>query len=156
MPFWRLFYHVVWATKGREPSLDPARQETVRRVVSTACRDIGVIVHAVGTMPDHVHVVASVPPAMALATAIGRWKGSAAHAINHGTGAGTEAPDRSIFVWQAEYGVLSCGERALPDVLAYVRDQPRRHAAGELLSALERTAPPAADGERTRGGMSRG
>ncbi len=134
MPFWRLFSHVVWATKGRELSLDERRQEVVRRVVSMACRDIGVIVHAVGTMPDHVHVAASIPPAIAISTVVGHWKGSAAHAINHGS----ERTDNPDFAWQAEYGVLSCGERALPDVIAYVQDQHRRPAANDLYTALER------------------
>ncbi len=24
MPYWRLFYHIVWATKGRQPVLNDA------------------------------------------------------------------------------------------------------------------------------------
>ena len=144
MAYWRLFCHIVWTTKGREPWLDEGRQEIVRRVVSTTCRDLGVIVHAVGTMPDHVHVAASIPPTVPLSKAIGRWKGAVSHAINQDAPrAGGEA-----FAWQAEYGVFSLGERAMPDVLAYVQNQRERHGSGDLWLGLERIEPPNQPTER--------
>ncbi len=138
MAYWRLFYHVVWTTQGRQPWLDEGRQELVRRVVSTSGRDLGVIVHAVGMMPDHVHVAASIPPSVPLTKAIGRWKGSSSHTINRDA----SLPDGTPFAWQAEYGVFSLGERAMPDVLAYIQNQRERHGNGELWAGLERIEPP--------------
>jgi putative transposase len=91
--------------------------------------------HAIGIMPDHVHVAASVPPSVALAEVIGRIKGASAHAVNHQP---DRPPDRS-FSWQAEYGIHSFGEKALPNVVEYIQNQQEHHASQRLWSALENT-----------------
>jgi putative transposase len=127
-----LFYHLVWATRGREPVLDDDLARVVERSGRTTGADLKAIVHAVGVMPDHVHVAVSIPPGVAVATFVGRLKGASSHAVNALNGRETS------FAWQAEYGALSFGEKALPDVVAYVRDQRARHAAERLWLALER------------------
>jgi putative transposase len=88
-------------------------------------------------MPDHVHVVASIPPAIAISTLVGRMKGASSHLLNNVVGSEVDA----TFTWQSEYSVLSFGERALGDVVAYANNQPARHAAQKLWAALEETDP---------------
>ena len=88
--------------------------------------------HAVGIMPDHVHLVVSIPPRITIAAFVKQLKGSARHLINYAI----PEDGRPTFAWQAEYG----GEKALPDVVAYVENQPARHAANRLWPALEQTA----------------
>ena len=135
MPYWRLFYHLVWATKDRAPLIDEAGAAVIEASIRVTCEEPGLRLHAIGIMPDHVHVVLSIPPRLALADFIGRLKGASSYAVN---GADHRPrPDR--FSWQGEYGVLSFGEKALPGVVAYVRDQRARHAANKLWDALERT-----------------
>ncbi|GIW10806.1 MAG: transposase [Dehalococcoidia bacterium] len=136
MPYWRLVYHIVWSTRGREPLLDGEDERIVERSVRTTLRSFGAIAHAVGVMPDHVHVAASIPSSIPLSEVVGRMKGAAAHALNHTAPRSREVP----FAWQGEYGVLSFGERALPDVIAYVRNQREHHAAQRLWPSLERMA----------------
>ena len=133
MPYWRLFYHVVWATRRREPLLDERAADRVERSIRAACKDQGVLVHAVGIMPDHVHVVASIPPAVSIGSVVGRWKGGSSHLPNHAERNGND----QAFAWQAEYGVLSFGEKSLANVIASVQDQPARHAARRLWPDLE-------------------
>jgi len=131
VPYWRLFYHLVWATKGRLVVLGGDLVRVVERSVrSTAC-DQKAIVHAVGMMPDHVHVTVSLPPSVAVATSVGRLKGAASHAVNAATAS-------TGFAWQTEYGALSFGEKALSDVIVYVLDQPSRHTSNRVLTSLER------------------
>ncbi len=132
MPKWRLFYHIVWATKGREPLIDEANEAVIRVSIQTTSWSEKVILHAIGTMPDHVHVASSVPPSIALATLIGRLKGASAHAAN------TPKTARSVpFAWQSEYGVFSFTEKNLPDVVDYVTNQRQRHAARDLWPTFE-------------------
>ena len=133
MPFWRLFYHVIWTTKTREPALDAPRTALVERSIRTTCRECETHLHALGVMPDHVHVALSIPPKLAIATLVGRLKGASAHAVNDGD---RGSADVSL-VWQAQYGVLSFGEKNLPDVISYVQNQSARHAANRLWPALE-------------------
>ncbi len=123
-----MFYHVVWATKVRLPTIDPDREATVRRSIRTTCAEYGVPVHAIGVMPDHVHLAVSVPPRVAISNFLYAFKGSSSHLLNHD---GTHE-HRETFAWQPEYGVISFGERSLPDVVAFVENQAVHHAADSL------------------------
>jgi putative transposase len=137
MPYARLSYHVVWATKERLPLIDADIARVAEIAIRAACRDVEAQVFAIGFMPDHVHLAVAIPPKHAVAMVIGRIKGASSHAINL---ARRDHPEP--FAWQSEYGALTFGPRALPEVVAYVNDQPRRHAAGPLLAGLERWTDP--------------
>jgi len=99
-------------------------------------------------MPDHVHLAVSVPPRVAISAFVQAVKGSSSHLVNH-----VESDmGRETFGWQAEYGVLSFGERSLEDVVAYVENQVAHHAAREIRPEFERLERPYNDPERgTRG-----
>ena len=62
MPFWRLHYHLVWATLGREPMINDGAEHIIRTSVSSTARSLNMILHATGMVDDHIHVVASIPP----------------------------------------------------------------------------------------------
>jgi putative transposase len=132
VPKWRLFYHIVWTTKGRAPLIDEVNESVIRLSIQTTCRSEKSILHALGMMPDHVHVAASVPPSVSLACFVGHLKGSSALAVNASSSVGDTA-----FAWQAEYGDFSFTERNLPDVTAYVTHQRQRHAARDVWPTFE-------------------
>jgi len=99
-----------------------------------SCDDLGLIPHAIGVMPEHVHVVITVPPKIALSEAVRRLKGASANAVNHRSDVRRETD----FHWQGGYGALSFGERSLPRVIAYANDQRGRHFRDDLWPGLER------------------
>ena len=133
MPFWRLYYHAVWATKNREPVIDDAMIPPMSQVIEQTTRDLGVTLFAIGVMPDHVHVFAQIPPSLEVAAIIGRWKGASAHAANeHRSHALTRLS------WQSGYGVLSVSQSGFDRVRAYVMNQRELHARRELYGVLER------------------
>ena len=134
MPYWRLHYHIVWATRDREPLLDGAVRDAVAREIESVIEENGVKLHALFLMPDHVHIAAAIPPTVQISTLIGKMKGASSRAANLAPNTAGRPP----FVWQGVYGILSVGARARADVVAYVRDQPRRHASRDLFPALER------------------
>ncbi len=135
MPYWRLFYHLVWATWDRAPLIGEREETLIRRSFELTFADLDAIPHAIGFMSDHVHVAVSAPPKIAPAELVRRLKGASTHAVNS---RGNQTGAR--FSWQGEYGVLSFGEHALPDVVAYVTDQPTRHTNGNIWSKAERAA----------------
>jgi putative transposase len=87
-------------------------------------------------MPDHVHLAVSVPPSLSVSTFVSRIKGSSSHLIRH-----AEQGANPDFSWQAEYGVLSFGDKQLPDVIRYIEDQPSRHANQREWEKFERWEP---------------
>jgi len=133
MAYWRLHYHLIWATDERRPIIDTAHIDVLHRALYGKAKELALIVHAVGGMADHIHFVASVPPKLALAECVGKLKGASSHAVNLGR------DGAAAFRWQAGYGALSVGGRSLPDVIAYVRDQVRHHQGGSTISVYERT-----------------
>jgi putative transposase len=133
VPYWRLFYHLVWSTYRREPIIDEPTADLLQRSLRMTCHDLQIITHAIGTMPDHIHLAVSIPPTIAVTDAIGRLKGSASHFVNRSTARAGR------FSWQTEYAVLSFGERNLADVVDYVQNQPARHAENRLWRPLEPT-----------------
>ena len=132
MPYWRLFYHIVFGTRDGEPLISGAWEQDLHNMIAGKGQGLEAFVYAVGGTENHVHVVVSVPPKVALATFIGRIKGSSSHFVNHSlTSAG-------LFAWQKEYGVLSLEGTALPDIVQYVKNQRRHHGDGTVMTALER------------------
>ncbi len=133
MPYARLLYHVVWATKNRTSTIPEAVEDVIREAIAETSRGLDVLIFAVGVMPDHVHVFAQIPPTIEVARVIGRWKGASSHAVN------ASRPDAlDVLVWQSGYGVLSVSQSGFDRVLEYVQNQRERHAARQLYGVMER------------------
>jgi len=144
MPYWRLFYHFTWATKGRMISIEPDWEAELHRVITAKAQALGAIVYVVGGIEDHVHLVASVPPKSALAYFVGQIKGNSAHFVNH-----VKAPE-AHFAWQTGYGVVSFGEKNLDMVIQYVKRQREHHSGTTVIPFLERDESDDAEQEETQ------
>ena len=133
MAFWRLYYHIVWATKEREPLITPALESELYGYLIGKADFLESIVHDINGVEDHIHMVVSIPPKLSIADFVRHLKGSSAYHLNHLP----EAP--GSFGWQRGYGVVSLGQRQLNHAVAYVRDQKEHHRLGTIIKALERT-----------------
>ena len=132
MSYWRLFYHAVWSTKDRQPLIDPAWEKYLYGYLWGKATVLDCIPHAINGMPDHLHVVISIPPKLAIATVIGQLKGASSHHINEQHLDGT-------FAWQGEYSIFSISESGLEKVVDYVKKQKQHHAERTLIDILEAT-----------------
>ncbi len=75
MPYYRLFYHIVWATKNRESLITPEIEPIIYNFLRGKAIGLGGTVFAINGMEEHTHMVASIPPKIAVATFIGQVKG---------------------------------------------------------------------------------
>jgi len=128
-----MFCRLIWATKHREPLLVGNVGRVVEASLRAKCEEMKVLVHAICLMPDHVHLAVSIPPSLSVADVVSWLKGSSSHLVNH-----AESVSHQAFAWQPEYGAVSFGEKQLPDVVAYIENQPERHAARQLWARVER------------------
>ena len=133
MAFWRLYYHLVWATKNREPLIQPDFEARLYAYLVHKAAELGVYVYAVNGCCNHLHLIVAIPPQHAIADVVKRLKGASSHDLNIGN-----RPDQ--FAWQRGYGALSLGERQLPDAVAYVQNQKAHHAQQVTNAWLERCA----------------
>ena len=142
MTYWRLFYHIVWATKGREPLISPDLEPDLMRVIVGKAQALGAMVHAMGGIENHVHLAVSIPPRIAVSEFVAQLKGSSSHFVNHRHGWTTP------FAWQPEYGVLSFDARKLDDIVKYIRNQRQHHQDRSTFPVLERVSAESQDAAR--------
>jgi putative transposase len=134
MSFWRTYYHLVWGTKNRFPTLDDESARIAEQTMRKTSGELGLIFYGYGFMPEHVHVVLGIPPRHAVSEVVRRLKGRSSHALAQ---ASKDAPEPRWFGWQSEYGVTSFDERSLDQIVRYVERQKEHHLTGDLMPAFE-------------------
>ena len=123
--------HVVWHTKESVPLLTPQIEPFVHRYLrQRLINTLGVFVHEIGGTETHMHLAITIPPTVLISEIIGQLKGSSSHETNQYMG-------RKVLEWQAGYGVVSFGTRALEWVCDYIRRQKEHHAKGTVQDRLE-------------------
>lgn len=117
----RLCFHIVFATKHRQPWIRPELANELYPFIGAIVRDHGGTLIAVGGMPDHVHLLVDLRPHPSVATVVKTVKGSSSRWIN-GEG---KSPD--YFGWQEGYAAFSVSPSVLERVRAYVLHQEQHH-----------------------------
>lgn len=133
MPYSQLFYHIVWTTKNREPLLTPKVEPVIYGFLRSKAIGLEGTLFALNGTLDHVHLVASIPPKIAVATFIGQVKAVSSTKFNKSGLSDTP------FFWQEEYGVFSFDGKRLSNYIAYVENQKKYHTENNLLPILERS-----------------
>lgn len=133
MALWRLYYHLVWATKERQPFITTKVEADVYAYIAGKIETNECLLHALNGMPDHLHVVVSISPKIAIADFVKNIKGSSAYHITH------NLPNPiANFSWQRGYGVFSFGQSQLEIAVNYVQNQKAHHSEGKTITYLER------------------
>jgi len=70
-----LKYHIVWNTKYRKPILRGAIGEGARELIHQTCAGLDVYIVKGHISKDHVHLLVSVPPKIAVSELVKRLKG---------------------------------------------------------------------------------
>lgn len=132
MPYWRLHYHAIWTCKNREPLISNDLESELYQYLRGKGMELGAIIHAIGGIENHVHVVFSLAPKYAIATFIGKLKGASSHWITK------VLRHPEPFEWQRGYGVLSFGSKNLPQLIHYALNQKEHHQCQTTNEILER------------------
>lgn len=131
MPYWRLFYHLVWTTKRREPLLTPDIELRVHGFLRHEAEKLNAKLVFVNGMADHVHVLVSVGPVTSPASLVKQLKGSSSRFVTTAL--------QSSFQWQDGYGVLSVSDADVPRVIEYIKRQKEHHSNKTLRTEFEET-----------------
>jgi putative transposase len=127
-----MYFHFVWATKGREEMITPVVRQTLYSYIQGVCREHGMCVYVLGGMPDHVHLACDWPTTLAVADFVKQIKGGSAHLVNH-------LPDQTAMLrWQPGYGALTLNSQDLKRIVSYIENQETHHHNNTLLGRLER------------------
>lgn len=110
--------HVVFSTKDRRKTISKDLQPRMWAYVSGICHKLGIFVHAIGGMDDHIHFLIQIPPTLAVAKAVLTIKSNSSRWANE-TG--------HKFAWQQGYGAFSVSSSIIPDVVRYIWTQEAHH-----------------------------
>ena len=113
-------YHVIWCTKYRRDVLSPDMQDRLKALILQQQEVYDYQVRAVETMPNHVHLLLSVPPTVAVTSVIGNIKGFTSKTIRD------EFPaiqTRLPTLWTQSKFVASTGGVTLDVLKAYIENQ---------------------------------
>jgi REP element-mobilizing transposase RayT len=75
----------------------------------------------IGGVPDHVHLLVSLPSTLSIAKALQLLKGGSSKWV-HDT-----FPEHQQFVWQVKYGAFGVSVSLLDKVIQYIRTQAEHH-----------------------------
>ena len=132
MPFWRCFYHIIWSTKQRAPTITAQNESIIFEAIRAKSLEMGCQILAMNAVSDHIHVAVSIPPSLAVAEWVRSSKGVSSYQIN------TRLPDDlAHFRWQGGYSALTFGARNQAFVVRYIENQKQHHADATLQPYLE-------------------
>jgi len=129
--FHQLYYHFIWATHAREPHIDRSYRAAFLEILNDEVTTRGGQPIRHNAMPDHVHLLARLPPTIMISEFIGKVKGAAAYRTNH------ELRPKFKLHWQEGYGVLTLRKDEVEKVSRYIDNQEQHHRSGHLSSLLE-------------------
>ena len=119
--FTSLHYHVIFSTKHREPWISHDIEERVWKFLGGIARENGMKALLIGGMPDHVHLALALPTTQSVSKALQLLKGGSSKWIKD------TLPRMRGFGWQDGYGAFSVSKSNLPEVIAYIQNQPEHH-----------------------------
>ena len=118
----RLYLHISWTTRDREPSLTARFVEFLAHFLPPIARQERAAILAFNAVQSHLHLIVRIHPATSLPRLLQRWKGGSSMVGQRDGHCGDKAVR-----WAKGYNVESVSPRAIEDAVAYVRRQARRH-----------------------------
>ncbi len=115
-----LNYHIVFSTKHRKPLLVDAIREDVYKYIAGIIQNKEGQLIEIGGIEDHIHILTSCSPKLALADFIRDVKANASKWIN-------EQPRSTKFAWQSGYGAFTVSVSQVEVVRQYIRNQAEHH-----------------------------
>ena len=121
MPYTRIWIHLIWATKNRQPFLrDEIRSKVFMHIRENSKKQSIYLDHINGWV-EHVHTIISLKANQSVAQVAHLLKGESSNWINK------SKLTRTKFGWQDEYIAVSVSESMLNKVRKYIRNQENHH-----------------------------
>ncbi len=123
----QIVYHIVFATKGRRRVLNKARRDDLFRYLWGVIKNHDCHLYRIGGVEDHVHILSSLHPTVALADFIKDLKVASSKWIK----------DERVFPefegWQEGYAALTCSWAERDGLIEYIKGQEEHHRAVPFL-----------------------
>ena len=117
----KLYAHLIFSTKNRQPSLDEEIRPRVHGYLATIIRNLDSPWVVVGGVADHVHILFDMGKLHAPVEFVEQVKRESSKFVK------TLAAKHKNFFWQRGYGMFSVGPAQRDEAENYVRNQEEHH-----------------------------
>lgn len=119
--FTQIYIHVVFAVKGRQNLISANHREELHKYITGIVQGKGQKMIAIFCMPDHVHMLISMQPALAVSDLVRDIKANSSKFINE------QSWVIGKFAWQNGFGAFSYSKSQQDDVVNYILKQEEHH-----------------------------
>ena len=132
---WMCKYHIVFSLKYRRKVIYNQIRKDIGEILRTLCQYKGIEIHEGHLMPDHVHLLVSIPPKYSVSSVMGYLKGKSALMIfeRH---ANLKYKYGNRHFWCEGYYVSTVGLNE-ETIRKYIEEQEQRDQAMDRLSVKE-------------------
>jgi putative transposase len=131
MPWTRIFIHLVFSTKNREPFLDSEwLRKTVFQHIKKNGDEKGIYIDCVSGWEDHAHCMICLGKEQTVSKIVQQIKGESSFWINK------NELTYSKFAWQDDYWAVSVCENRIKIIRKYIHNQEIHHASQSFSSEI--------------------
>ena len=124
----QILYHIVFSTKDRRPSITKERRDDLYAYMWGVQKKLKCHLYRIGGVDDHVHILTSLHPTLALSAYVEKMKTGATNWIRR------ENVYRNWPGWQDGYGGFTASWAERDGIIEYIKSQEKHH---QMVSFLD-------------------
>jgi len=117
----QIYIQIVFAVKGRQNLILKENREELHQFITGIVSNRNQKLFAVFAMPDHVHILVSMNPALSVSDLVRDIKAGSSKFINE------KGWINEKFNWQEGYGAFSYSKSSVDSVVKYILNQEEHH-----------------------------
>ena len=117
----QMYIQIVFAVKRRQNLIQKKWKDELHKYICGIVNGKGQKVYAIGGIEDHIHILVSIKPNIAISDLVRDIKANSSKWINENEFV------RGKFQWQEGFGAFSYAQSQLDTVIAYINNQVQRH-----------------------------
>ena len=122
MSYVKIWVHLVFSTKNREPLLSKEIRNNVCKHIIVNCKEKNIFLQSINGYVEHIHCLIALGKDQTMAQIAHQIKGESSFWINKNLFL------EQTFQWQDDYFAVSVSESQLDRVVAYIKNQDIHHA----------------------------
>jgi putative transposase len=121
MPYLRIWIHLIWSTKNRQPMLAKELRQQLFTHIRENAQTKGIYLDFINGYIDHVHALIFLGPDQSIAKVAQLLKGESSHWMNQ------QQLMLTKLEWQDEYFAVSVSDAQVDVVREYIKNQEEHH-----------------------------
>ncbi len=117
----QIYIQIVFAVKGRQNLICKHNREELHKFITGIVSNRNQKLFAIFAMPDHVHILVSIAPNIAISDLVRDIKAGSSKFINE------KGWMKQKFNWQEGYGAFSYSKSSVDSVVKYILNQEEHH-----------------------------